>query len=663
MDKSSALDLYGAEVIGVTETSFTVASTVGQASMGGGWASFYVPTTYLVEIAVGEGRGGTGVTDAFGNAMPETGFSALIAPWGNRVPVASSLREVRFTSSSSPAARTLRADGGVRDPDRDVVHVTIESDGTLLFERDVNTDVDWGFTFGGDGPPTTTEPTALATLPPGPLDVTLTLDDGTAQTSYRRRIWLWDESESPAIEGIQDGATFLPVSARPIVVESTSTPTFAWTGVDQADADLLAAYLVSAAAVGSDGPPSGVYFETVPLDPGATSLAAPRPLDVDLYLWTIVQMKMARGTNEFGAQSWALDFGDPLGAMFVYGPANRDLAGDPFAGARMSVASDGGAVHGATGLYAFESPGGAEAPLFVNVALTDNEGGTVAGQEMFAADGATGAFMLTTSAGLMPAPGKGGRCGSGRLFAVAHSDPAAPMLTAGAYRYQTAGFGNELTGSWVYAQVEAESGGGGLVGMGGSVGSVTPSATDLSVAGTRTDGDAFSEPAVPYTLDDDGRFEIQIGDGGTALGWLGGGPSPGRIAVLASQNTPGRVFWLLTAEEADWSGIVDEADLSGPYRIADMSFAADPSAGSVGASGDAFFFGDGTFSYEVDTSFGPMTGGGTYGVDPVARRVTLDFVTPDGASQILLVAGPGFETLFGVSVGSADRAELLILTR
>jgi hypothetical protein len=91
--------------------------------------------------------------------------------------------------------------------------------------------------------------------------------------------------------------------------------------------------------------------------------------------------------------------------------------------------------------------------------------------------------------------------------------------------------------------------------------------------------------------------------------------------------------------------------------------AADPSAGSVGASGDAFFFGDGTFSYEVDTSFGPMTGGGTYGVDPVARRVTLDFVTPDGASQILLVAGPGFETLFGVSVGSADRAELLILTR
>ncbi|HSN92428.1 MAG TPA: Ig-like domain-containing protein [Anaeromyxobacteraceae bacterium] len=676
---------YDAPVVSVTETTFTLAtpSLPDSTSANGGSADYAVPASYLVEIAVGANRGGTGVFDAFGNAMPQAGFTAYVVPWGNRVPIASSLRDLRAVASSSPAGRTLRADGGVRDPDRQVVHVTVASGGTVLLEQDVDTSNQWGFQAGGDGPPQVTDPAAMATLVPGPLDLTITLDDTFAQTVYARRIWLWDESESPSLLGIQDGSTLRAVDAlRPVVVESTPSPAFQWGNVDLTAADLVGAYVVETAAVGSDGPPSGAYFETVPLPPEATLLAAPRPLHPDLYLWTVVQMKMARGTNEFVAQSWALDFNEPFRSMFVYGPSNRQLGGDLFAGARLRVSANlpaaPAAVHDATGFYAFESPGGGEAPLTVGLTLTDNEGTSLLGQEMFAAEASTGAFMLTaSSAGGMPAAGKGGRGTSGELFAVAHPAPDAPMITAGAYRYQNAGFGTALGGSWVYAQIEAETGAVGLGGVGGSVGSATPSATTLSVAGRQIDDTPLGPMDVPYTLTDDGLFEINIGDPADdpwtqiATGWVGGGPAGRNAAVLASRSTPGRVFWLLTAEEADWTGFTG-ASLVGAFRIADMSFGRDPATGDAGglggASGDAYFWGDGTFSYVVGTPGGAMSGGGTYTVDTVARRIALDVVTPEGTNHFVLVAGPGFETLFGVSVAARaptdpERAEILILTR
>lgn len=642
--------------------------------------------TYTASIGLPAFLGGTGFTDAHGNAATPGFVSVVISPTPNRVPVAEGLRDVRIATATSPAGRALEVRLGLRDADGGLVGVSVSANGGAVPLPALGQVVDlgggWGrYEYGGGGPPAGDDPAELglgAFPSSGWYPFQITLDDGAAQTSYLRHAWLWTPAAAPVPVAVVDGGTARPVSpSRPVVVELGDRPVLRWAGVDVANADFLAAYVVAYAAATSGGPgPQDV----LPLPPEDVEAAVPSPLATDAYLWTVAQAKFGAGSFDPSAMAWAIDFGSPLSSTMVVGPGNRSLDGLTYGAARTVLEVDGSRqlsrIWDATGLYDLEASAGGEAPVFAWYDLLSNSTIPIISQplapELFAA-GLDGSFMLTDTppGSPLPATAHGLLGGGGRFFAVANASESLPSITAGALRYAIGGFPAQIPGPMVYVQIEAESTVPGLLDrVSGTVGTaVDAGAGQLGVAGTSNDGSPFAT-AAPYTVYQDGLVEIDIGgpSPGTeyATGYLGGAPGA-ELAAIASDSTPDRIFWLFMAREAAWTGTETAADFAGAWRFADLAIGRDPATGALargeGASGTALLDGAGGFTYSVRTAGGTMTGAGTYVVDPVARRVSLAVPAGSGTTTIEMVAGPDLGTLLGLSTQDPDQAEVLVLTR
>lgn len=647
--------------------------------------------TYTIMLGVPAFLGGTGFTDAHGNEATAAAVFAAISPTPNRAPTVDSLRSLRVGTSSSPAGRSLEVRFGIRDADGGVVNVSATALGgtlplpALARALDLGTGSSAWYDYpagDGGGPPVTDDPVELglpAFAASGWYPFEITVDDGADATTYLRQAWLWSPADAPSPVGVLDGGVLRNADAqRPIVVELTDRPTLRWTGVDVANADFIAAYVASFAAAAGGGPS---LVDVVPLPAEDVEVPLPTSLDVDAYLWTVAQAKFAPGSFDPVATSFGIDFTSPLASMMVHGPANRGLDGQTFGVARTVLEVDPSTrqltrMWDATGWYDFELSAGGEAPVFVAYNLLDNSTQPVTSPprapEIFAA-GTDASFMVTdTPAGApLPLAAHGFLGRGGTFFAVAAESESFPSITAGSLRYSIGPFPADLPGPMVYVQAEAASTAPGILDfVTGSVGTAVHAGSgQLDVAGTSNDGSPFMTSA-PYAISQEGLVEIDIG-GPTpgsqfATGYLGGAPGA-EIAVIASDSTPGRIFWLIMAREAAWAGTETAAALSGEYRFADFTIGRDPGTGGLaradGASGRAFFDGAGGFAYEVRASGGTMSGVGTYSVDPVAHRVALVAATPEGTNSLVLVVGPDFGTLLGLGTQDPEHAEVLVLSR
>ncbi len=642
--------------------------------------------TYTADIGLPAFLGGTGFADAHGNAATRGSVSVVISPTPNRVPVADGLRDVRIATATSPAGRALEVRLGLRDADGGLVTVSVSANGGAVpfpaLEQVIDLGGGWGwYGHGGGGPPAGDDPAELgleAFASSGWYSFEITIDDGTARTTYLRDAWLWTPAEAPVPVAVVDGGTARPVNpSRPVVVELGARPVLRWAGVDLANADFLAAYVVSYAAAASGGPgPQDV----LPLPPEDVEAAVPAPLATDAYLWTIAQAKFGAGSFDPSALAWAIDFTSPLSSTMVVGPGNRALDGLTYGAARAVLEVDGSGqlsrVWDATGWYDLEAATGGEAPVFAWYNLLSNSTIPITSPplapELFAA-GLDGSFMLTDTPPGAPLPeaAHGLLGGGGTFFAVANASASLPSITAGALRYAIGGFPAQLPGPMVYVQIEAGSAVPGVLDhVSGTVGTAVHAGPgQLDVVGTSNDGSPFAT-AAPYTIFQDGVVEIDIGGSspGTeyATGYLGGAPGA-ELAAVASDSTPDRIFWLLMAREAAWAGTETTADFAGAWRFADLAMGRDPATGALvradGASGSAHLDGAGGFTYSVRTAGGTMTGAGTYTVDPAGRRVRLEIAVPGGTTTIEMVAGPDLGTLLGLSTQDPDHAEVLVLSR
>jgi hypothetical protein len=281
--------------------------------------------------------------------------------------------------------------------------------------------------------------------------------------------------------------------------------------------------------------------------------------------------------------------------------------------------------------------------------------------------GADGSFMVTEPPSLLPfpLPRHGFLREAQGFFAAAQRNDAVPSITAGARRFVASGFPSALPDRFTFVQLElVVPSAPALGGLGGAVGEVIPSLPGfLTVEGTASTGDPLGPFQIPYTIDDAGLFRIDVG--GTpgsefASGYIGGA-SFAEIVPVASDSTPGRVFWLLAARARAWTGTETEAALTGDYHFVDFAVRRSGTAlvESHGANGTLSFDGLGEFTYEVQTAGGTMYGTGTYEVDAVAMRVTATV----GGNTFLLAAGPDLGLLYGVSVTSGDLVEVLVLGR
>jgi hypothetical protein len=658
----------------------------------------YGPGSFTIRHALGESEGGTGIADAFGNPAAEGAFTAWVAegpPEGpNRVPHAASLEEIRVGCSSSPVARRLEvrlpladADGTFESPAPVTVSVT-GKDGAVPFPDTEQTLGVWGWTeyrYGEDGgPPFATAPAELDDVnfpASGYYPFTITLDDGSDTTSYRRMAWVWAPSDVPAIQSIDDGGAIRPMSAaRPPVIVNTASPTFRWGDQDAENADVLVTYVAETGAIG-DG--AGGYVEAVPLPPATTQLTAPNPLVPGVYLWTVAQTKLPRGSTDIMSTGWALDFNESAEAMFVYGPENDSLAGQAYGVATARLLQGRSefddlvlaGVDGERGTYEVEAMPAETAPVFVAHDLVDNAGGPVTDPDRLFARGTAGELMVTEPATVLPfpLPRHGFLRAAGDLFAAAQRNEAVPSITAGAHRFATSGFGPALPGLFTFVQFElSASGDPPVLGeIGASVGEVideTGAGEVLTVNLTENTGGEVGPIYVDYSLDADGLLHIHYNPfepvAGFASGYMGG-TSGAEIVAAASDSTPGRVWWLLAGRARTWSGET-VADLSGPYRFVDFAVRhsddpldADGLEESHGADGTLVFDGEGGFVYQVQTGGGTMVGSGTYAVDPASERVT---VTVAG-NTFLLAAGPDLDLLYGIAIGTEGFAELLVIGR
>jgi hypothetical protein len=666
-------------------SSFTLPTSCGDgASASGGWAQWSSPRTLVVTLAVPAVQGGTGITDFEGNPMAAASFTALLTPPGaNRFPLLDSLRDLRIGVSTSPSGRQLSASFRVRDADDDTVDVSITALGgsvALVGPTPVGGTA-WGSEFRlddggspavGDNPPgmgATNFPSS------GYYTFEVTLDDGHGGVStYVRDVWVWAPADVPANVSVDDGATVRPVSSvRPVVVENVDTPVLRWSGVDTVNADFLVFQFLELNAMSVGDNSSGP--QGLPLSPSVTSASLPNPVEPTLYAWFVNEMKFMSGDISPESQGWSLDLGDFYRSAFVYGPANRSLDARGYGAARTGYTTQGapGVAVGtaASGTYGLEAATGGDAPVFVDEAMTRNDGTVHTGQELFAA-GSDGGFMVTTTptAGMtIPLANRGFVGAGGRFFAVAGQDPSSISLEVGAWRDPAISFGPDLDGTtfgFVQFQIRMEVDLS-LQSTEASVGQAVAGPTTLAVTGKRHDGsDLDTGGPVAYTLEADGLLTMSAG--GPVAGYLGG--SPGALmGGLAQQANATDTFSLVIVQKHAGPFPADPSDLLlGTYRFVEYTAGHDGAGGpgeTHASTGTMTFDGDGGFTYLVSSWGQIMTGSGTYSVDPATGTVSALADPATNPTSFLLQIGVGAETLVGASVDAArpNTPQILILGR
>jgi hypothetical protein len=663
-----------------TADTFTLSTFCGDgATASSGSLNWRTPRTFVVTLAVPPAAGGTGILDFDGNEMAESSFTVAMTPPGsNRVPQADSLRDIRLGVTTSPSGRQLGANLRVRDPDNDPVTVTLTALGgmPLTGTTQLLTNTSWGaeYRYGGDGPPSGVNPPELdeTNFPSSgfyPFEVTL--DDGNGGvTTYVREVWVWAAADVPAVESIDDGGVIRLVDAgAPIVVQNTDRPTLTWNNVDTANADFLGLQYIelTAAAVGgnSRGP------ATLLLDPSLTSAPFPIVAEPTIYAWFATQMKFSPGEMNPESQGWSIDFNNMFESTFVYGPANGTFAGSTYAAGRTAFVTDGAGGFAdasvASGTYGVLPSVGA--PVFLGESyLVNGDAAPTNGTELFAAD-ALGRFMITTTDPMMglPLANKGFIGRAGQFFGIVSQSQSAIGLELGVRRDQVAGFGTSLAGrSLAFVQFQSRFDGMSGLQTEASVGVAVADPLFLTVTGTRSDGTPLDVGGLlPYTITDDGLLSLNIGS--TVAGLLGG-TAGSYMGALAEQDTAANDFFLLVAEKYDgWLGTEDESFITGTYRFVEYTQGNDGAGGlgDVHASyGTIAFDGFGGATYSVFSSFGSMTGLGTYAVDPVAGTVffTADPGTPNEMDFLFQVA-PDADTLLGTSISSATSPQVIILSK
>jgi hypothetical protein len=678
--------VWDAQVLAIpSPTEFVVAWNGGAQAVGDGAspignAGVPSPRQYLVSILGVPGA--DGIADAHGNPLADASFEVNVQPWGNRVPLAESMRDVRLSAETSSVARSIEARARVKDPDGGDVSVSLwAADGVAALTSTVRT-ISVGSMYGsseyrypedGGGPPFANQPAEMAGAgASGYRAFDIVLNDGAAETRYRRDLWVWSPADVPAVDGIDDGGVVRPSGPKPIVVEG-GDPAFRWTHLDAAHADLAALYVLSLDGLDDGNAGMQEVFPFAPVEAGWARLA--RTLEPDVYLWTVVQQKFAPGFFEPASSAYAIDFANLSHALFAVGPDNRSLGGKVFAGARGGFEAFGGSVRagGAGGTWSFEAGSGGAAPVLVTEALVDHQAMPLPAAEQLFAYGAGKRFTVTQSGPLrpgepvaLPLPMHGVVGLGGTFFAAAQEHPDAPGVQAAALRFQETGFGTSLDARFAWVMTEGRTAGGGGAGVGYA--DFGP-ALVATIAGTESGGDPFAAE-LPYTLGNDGLLSLEVESGDTpqlASGLLGGAPGA-EIAVLATADAANDgYFWLLVARAYAWSGGEDRSLVSGTYRFADLAaeFAGGSLQGARGASGTMTFDPlSGTVAYEGSSHDVSFAGYGSYDVDPVAGVVTFHRLDANpGPTDYTFAVGPNAGLLLGASTAAANVAEVIVLAR
>jgi hypothetical protein len=392
-----------------------------------------------------------------------------------------------------------------------------------------------------------------------------------------------------------------------------------------------------------------------------------------LYAWFVNELKFMSGETSPESQGWSLDFSNFYRAAFVYGPANRSLDGRGYGVARTGFTTATGVAAGtsSSGTYDLEVAAGGIAPVFVDEAMTRNDGTAFTGKELFAA-GNDGRFMLTTtptSGMTIPLANRGFVGAGGRFFAVAGQDSSSISLEVGAWRDPAIAFGPDLDGTtFAFVQFQTRmdldlS----LQSTEASVGQAVAGPTTLAVTGKRHDGsDVDTGGPVPYTLGADGLLTMNAGT--PVAGYLGGAPGV-LMGGLTQQSSATDTFSLVVVQKHAGAYPADPNDLLlGTYRFVEYT-AGDDGAGGAGethaSTGTMTFDGAGGFAYVVSNWGQTMAGFGTYSVDTATGTVTALADPTTRPVTFLLQIGVGGETLVGASVDAAypNTPQVLILSR
>jgi hypothetical protein len=670
--------------------TFTMTTTCPDgATPASGWANWRYPRSYVLDVAVPETFGGTGIADFEGHPVAPFTFTVAATPAGvNRYPTADSLRDLRLQVTSTPLGRQLGAELRLRDADDDPVTVSLtakngtvtfsDAPGSNYFVTQTLFNTRWGnsYRLSVDGPPGPTLPAELndANFPTSayyPFEVTM--NDGKGGVSvYTVPLWIWRPDAVPLQGHVDDGAVQRdPIPDRPTVVENTTRPTLNWSRVDVANADFQALqYLeVSALTIGNNSNgPSSLF-----LDKSFTSAPMPIDLEPTLYAWFVNQMKFGQGGSDLQSQGMSLDFSHFLTAGLLYGPGNAVLDARDYDVVRTvryvsAPPAALGALWSASGKYEIEAAPVGLPPVFVGETMARNDGTTYSATELFA-DGADGRFMVTTTPTTIPLPmANRGIIGlDGAFFAVAGQDPDSISLEVGTWRNPAITWGSNLSGlqfGFVYF-------GGSLSALDtissteASVGTAVAGPTTITVDGLNSDGNPINVPGpLPYTLGADGLLIMDIdgGVGATGFGYMGGTPA----SLMGALTSDFNALWdwnLFMVQKHDAPYPADPRTIvQGTYQLVEYTSGEREVHASAGTME---FDGAGIFTYRVKNGGQTMTGYGTYAIDTATGRIQMT-VDPDTfPTQFLLEIGVGAEVLVGCSVDAtrATTPQALILSR